>query len=310
MSEEFVFKHRNRLKNHFVNVSKVLLYGYTSLSDGAKITFQVIDGYDWEDKDTGDSKGYVFPAVETLAQIRNTSVRTIQRHMLELIQAKLLTRIRRKYKPSILYIEEASDEEIAKYFASFEANKEKISTNSRNDKNVVSPKASETTKMSFLYMKEKEVKENEINVNEDFNKLETKKRSGMQGLNDILKHFDMVKSSEVKIKKKSISHSTASDKSQRDYYAQEIAATLQDQKSLGCYRVIAEKIPHQIIFEVLSSIKETAREGKIRVSKGALFVTIVQEYADKHGVELGFSSNNRSTGILEGHGGLYKAAGE
>lgn len=270
-------------------MSKVLLYGYTSLSDGAKITFQVIDGYDWEDKDTGDSKGYVFPAVETLAQIRNTSVRTIQRHMLELIQAKLLTRIRRKYKSSILYIEEVSDEEITKYFASFEAKKEKISTNSRNDKNVVSPKASETTKMSFLYMKEKEVKENEINVNEDFNKLETKKRSGMQGLNDILKQFDMVKPSSVKKKTKFVRYSASSDKSQRDYYAQEIAATLQDQKSLGCYRVIAEKIPSSVIFETLASIKETWREGKIKQSRGALFVAIMKNYAQNRDIELGFA---------------------
>ncbi len=36
------------------------------------------------------------------------------------------------------------------------------------------------------------------------------------------------------------------------------------------------------------SINETAREGKIKVSRGALFVTIIQGYCDSHG-ELGLA---------------------
>src|SRR3712207_6182546 len=121
MHEDIIFRRRNRLKKHFVNVSNVLLYCYAFVSDAAKITFQVIDGFDWESKETGESKGYVFPAVETLARIRNTSVRTIQRHILELIEAKLLTRIRQRNKPSILYIEEVSDAEMQQYFHFFDA---------------------------------------------------------------------------------------------------------------------------------------------------------------------------------------------
>src|SRR5918998_6807167 len=121
MQETFIFKRRNRLKKHFTNTSNVLLYCYAFVSDAAKITFQVIDGFDWESKDTGESKGYVFPAIETIAKIRHTSVRTIQRHILELIKAQLLTRIRQRNKPSILYIEEVSDEEVQKYFQFFDA---------------------------------------------------------------------------------------------------------------------------------------------------------------------------------------------
>ncbi len=77
MEEALIFQRRNRLKKHFVTTSNVLLYGYVNLSDAAKITYQVIDGFDWESKETGDSKGYAFPAVETLATIRHTTVRTI-----------------------------------------------------------------------------------------------------------------------------------------------------------------------------------------------------------------------------------------
>src|SRR3954463_4086390 len=151
MQENIIFRRRNRLKKHFVNVSNVLLYCYEFVSDAAKITFQVIDGFDWESKETRESKGYVFPAVEMIAKIRHTSVRSVQRHILELIKAKLLTRIRQRNKPSILYIEEVSDEEVDKYFQYFEPKESKLEfnraekpTKSRNDIFVVSYKAPET----------------------------------------------------------------------------------------------------------------------------------------------------------------------
>src|SRR5436190_21787571 len=91
-----IFQRRNRLKRHFVTTSNVLLYCYPQLSDAAKITYQVIDVFDWESKDTGDSKGYVFPAWETLPTIRYNTVCTIQRHLKELEAVQLLTRQRRQ----------------------------------------------------------------------------------------------------------------------------------------------------------------------------------------------------------------------
>ena len=76
MPEEIIFRRRNRIKNDVVITSKVLLYGYAYVSDAAKITYQVIDGFDWEDKATKASKGCAWPASETLANIRKTTVRT------------------------------------------------------------------------------------------------------------------------------------------------------------------------------------------------------------------------------------------
>src|ERR1035437_9969717 len=119
MQEEVVFKRRNRLKKHFVNVSNVLLYGYKALSDAAKITYQVIEGFDWEDKETGDSKGFVFPSIEKIAEIRNAAKRTIFRHIQELEKVLLLTRVRRRNKASILYIEEVSDIEANSYLVQY-----------------------------------------------------------------------------------------------------------------------------------------------------------------------------------------------
>ncbi len=50
MAEDIIFRRRNKLKKHFTNTSNVLLYCYAFVSDAAKITFQVIDGFDWESK--------------------------------------------------------------------------------------------------------------------------------------------------------------------------------------------------------------------------------------------------------------------
>jgi len=283
LQEAFVFQRRNRLKKHFVNTSNVLLYCYEALSDAAKITFQIIDGFDWEDHETGESKGYVYPAVETLANIRKTSIRTIQRHILELIEAKLLTRLRRRNKPSVLYIEEVSEIEINKYFDIFKLKSE--ANKSRNDKNVVSHQAPETTKMSFAYSNKKdEVKENEINVNENLKKAGREGKT--QSLRDILMHYEL----KIPTKRLPAKKMDFIDKEKRDYLASEMAQQLNDQKSLGCFRVIAEKLPQSIIFEVLSSIKETAAEGKIKQSRGALFVDIIKGYCDQHSIELGFGS--------------------
>ncbi len=287
MSEDFIFKHRNRLKNHFVNVSKVLLYGYKRLSDGAKITFQVIDGFDWEDKETGDSKGFVFPAAETIAKIRNTTVRTIQRHIKELEEAKLITRQRRKYKASVLFIETVSDKEADNYFELLKktgkARQIEKEVESRNDKNVVSEKRGETTKMSVLYKKENEdFKKDEINVNEQ-KTLKTKKGNGVVALRDILMQYGL-KSPQKTKKPDSLV--------KRDYLAENIAEKLNDKKSLGCFRVIADKIPQEVIFEVLASVKKTAAAGKIRENKGALFVDIIKKYAESRGVDLNFKQTD------------------
>ncbi len=299
MQEDIIFKRRNRLKKHFVNVSNVLLYGYKSLSDAAKITYQVIEGFDWEDKETGDSKGFVFPSIEKIAEIRNAAKRTIFRHIHELEKVKLLTRVRRRNKASILYIEEISDTEANDYLARYvdktkpSVKKEEQSVKTRNAKNGTSEKAGEMPKMAVAYKAEEDKgKENEINVNENLKKPEDKKRHGLEGMKDILKRFDTVINSPASMQKKTkllkIPKQNSDEKIKRDYFANELATELHDKKSLGCYRVIAEKVPQQIIFETLASVKETWKEGKIKKSRGALFVDLIKTYCEKKQIRLDF----------------------
>jgi DNA-binding transcriptional regulator YhcF (GntR family) len=284
MEEALIFQRRNRLKKHFVTTSNVLLYGYVNLSDAAKITYQVIDGFDWESKETGDSKGYAFPAVETLASIRHTTMRTIQRHIQELEAAKLLTRQRRRYKPSILFIEEIADAEAQTYLARFVEKPTQPGGEgapkhpTRNDKNVVSPARAETTKMTVVYQKEKEPqKENESNVG-NANDVVTDRKNGIVAVRTLLQRYDL---------QRPPSNPTVVAAGKRDYLATVMAEQLGDGKSLACYRLIAAKIPSMVIFGALGNVKETAQAGKIRKSRAALFMKLIQQYAQQQGIALG-----------------------
>ncbi len=83
----------------------------------------------------------------------------------------------------------------------------------------------------------------------------------------------------------------ADETAKRDYYAHMMTQELRDTKSLGAFRVIAEKVPESIIFQALASVKETARDGKIKHSRGALFMTIIQQWCAAHGKDLGFKTS-------------------
>ena len=294
MPEEVIIRRRNRLKKHFVNVSNVLLYGYKTLTDAAKITYQVIEGFDWEDKDTGNSKGFVFPAIETIAEIRNAGKRTIFRHIQELKKVGLLTRVRRRNKPSILYIEDVSDTEANLYLARYvDKAKQPIKEpetpqKSTSAKNGSSQKQAEVPKMAVAYEEKEPLKEYENNVNENLPSADPQKRSGMQGVGDILKRIDIQK-------QESPPRKTKKEKPEailkRDYLADEIANTLGDQKSLGAFRKIAEVVPEVIIRQYLATIKETWQTRKIKKSRGALFISMIQQYTAAHQIELGFQSS-------------------
>lgn len=311
MKDEVIFRRRQRLKYHFVNTSKVLLYGYRELSDAAKITYQVIDGFDWEDKETGDSKGYAFPATETIAQIRGASDRTIRRHLTELEAVGLLTRVRRRNKPSILYIEDVSEAETDQYVSQYvnpktsgsgtsgggksgsssSANRasKNVAQKSTTDKNVRSRQAPETTKMSVLDEpisnpgKEKEELKKKKYVN-----VVQRTGQGMQSIQQLVnayqpsgeKQAGRVGQTEQVIK--------------RDFIAQNLADELADPGGLGCYRVIADKLPEPVIYQILAEVKQTAQLGQVRSSRAAVFVSAVKQYARQQNIPLGFGKRRFS----------------
>jgi len=74
----------------------------------------------------------------------------------------------------------------------------------------------------------------------------------------------------------------------KEELAREIAEDLNDNHSLGAFRMVACKIPEQKIRIFLSIVKDTYLTGKIKNSKGAMFISLAKNYATKNNINLNF----------------------
>jgi hypothetical protein len=74
----------------------------------------------------------------------------------------------------------------------------------------------------------------------------------------------------------------------KEELAREIAEDLNDSHSLGAFRMVAYKIPEQKIRIFLSIIKDTYLTGKIKNSRGAMFISLAKNYATKNNINLNF----------------------
>jgi hypothetical protein len=75
---------------------------------------------------------------------------------------------------------------------------------------------------------------------------------------------------------------------ENEQLVKETAEFLEDNHSLGAFRVIVEKISEQKIRIFLSIIKDTYLTGRIKKSKGAMFITLAKDYARKNNINLNF----------------------
>jgi hypothetical protein len=82
------------------------------------------------------------------------------------------------------------------------------------------------------------------------------------------------------------------EKGRGEYIAGELARQLDDEKNLAYYRSIASKYPEAVLFETLSIVKDVGRQGKIKKSRGALFVDLIKRKAREKGIDLGSRARN------------------
>jgi len=75
---------------------------------------------------------------------------------------------------------------------------------------------------------------------------------------------------------------------EKELLAKEIAEELNDDHSLGAFRAVVDKISEQQIRIFLSIIKDTHLTGKIKKSRGAMFVSLAKAYAKKNSINLNF----------------------
>jgi len=75
---------------------------------------------------------------------------------------------------------------------------------------------------------------------------------------------------------------------ENESFVQEISEALDDNHSLGAFRVIVDKIPKQQIRIFLSIIKDTYLTGRIKKSRGAMFISLAKDYARENNINLNF----------------------
>ncbi|MCJ7727844.1 MAG: replication initiator protein A [Actinobacteria bacterium] len=75
---------------------------------------------------------------------------------------------------------------------------------------------------------------------------------------------------------------------EKELLAKEIAEELNDNHSLGAFRIVVDKISEQQIRIFLSIVKDTHLTGKIKKSRGAMFVSLAKAYAAKNNINLNF----------------------
>ncbi len=232
--DDITIRRRNRLKDHFTLVSNVLIFGYPDLTDAEKLTYQAIDSFDWPDE-RGERKGCAYPSIERLASLRSVDRRTIFRHIDALETAKLVTREQRAGRPSLLWIEEPSEEESEQYLSTIAMGR---------DTNVTPTRDTDVTP----YKKEEPEKDKTVNA----------EQSSRRGKGE---------------RRKSLS---AEERAKREWLAQEILKVCGDKHSLGFYRGIAQRVPEHRVFKALSEVRLAARENRIRISRGALFASLIR----------------------------------
>jgi len=74
----------------------------------------------------------------------------------------------------------------------------------------------------------------------------------------------------------------------KEQLAKEIAEELNDGHSLGAFHAIVDKISEQRIRIFLSIIKDTYLSGRIKKSRGAMFISLAKAYAGKNNISLNF----------------------
>jgi len=75
---------------------------------------------------------------------------------------------------------------------------------------------------------------------------------------------------------------------EKELLAKEIAEELNDNHSMGAFRIIVDKISEQRIRIFLSVIKDTYLSGKIKKNRGAMFISLAKAYAVKNNIDLNF----------------------
>jgi len=229
---------------------------YKGLSLGSKLMYSIMrDRLDLSIKNNWkDGRGFIYLvfSVEELSKILDAGIRTIIRYKKSLNKYKLILEKKMgQGKPNRIYIlkPELSNNRKCQYGIS------------RNAKN---------TPLEVPEMHPSDTNVNETNLN---NVNRTNSEKVVENSGEEIKKYPGLKRYRSEEKKQ---------------LAKEITEELEDEHSLGAFRIIVDKISEQRIRIFLSIIKDTLLTGRIKRNRGAMFISLAKTYAVKNNINLNF----------------------
>lgn len=253
------------LRNQLVRPTDVLVSSHYFFRTwkrrlGPVLTLLVLELRDrcYRNKVTGEVRDYCWPSQSELARAMGVSVDTIARALKGEL-AKIFIRVEPRYRYDPLRKKKVRTSSIYRVAMDDplvpedeEALDELISRNEKADSSSDSSNPQSADQDSDRKMREEERHEEiPINVN------------GKEKISD-------------------------ENQARNDYVARELAKQLDDEKNLACYRMIAAKLPKPLLFETASVVKDIHHQGKVKKSRGALFVDLIKRRAKEKGIALGF----------------------
>jgi len=251
-----------------------------------------------------DKEDKAFPSVPTIAKKGSMSERQVQAIINSLVKKKLLkkeSRLNRdnKSKTSNLYtlcsvksnqLEKEGDTEVVndmhhpgEYDAPplvNEVHPNNTSIKKKDLNNVIVP-----DEEGVVENPTKQIVEVNAEVDEDVNEIRRKIKESLEGSEkNNYKEDRGLRANNQEKNTESKRYRLAENES----FIQEIAEVLDDNHSLGAFRVIVDKIPKHQIRIFLSIIKDTFLTGRIKKSRGAMFISLAKDYARENDINLNF----------------------
>ena len=251
-----------------------------------------------------DKEDKAFPSVPTIAKKGSMSERQVQAIINSLVKKKLLKKESRlnkdnKSKTSNLYtlcsvksnqLKKEGDTEVVndmhhpgEYDAPplvNEIHPNNTSIKKKDLNNVIVP-----DEEGVVENPTKQIVEVNAEVDEDVNEIRRKIKESLEGSEkNNYKEDRGLRANNQEKNTESKRYRLAENES----FIQEIAEVLDDNHSLGAFRVIVDKIPKHQIRIFLSIIKDTFLTGRIKKSRGAMFISLAKDYARENDINLNF----------------------
>ena len=270
---------------------------YKGLSLGSKLMYSILrDRLDMSIKNNWkDKNGFIYLvfSIEELSKLLEINKETVTAYKKQLIKHGLIIDKRLgQGKSNMIYVLKPDIKE----FLNTENPSSRVRKNTlleygKSDTNDTYIKKTDLNNVNTAVRKEvvenstKEIVEVNAKTDEDVNEIRRKIKESLEGNEkNNYKEDRGLRDNNPGKNTKSKRYRLAENES----FVQEIAEALDDNHSLGAFRVIVDKIPKQQIRIFLSIIKDTFLTGRIKKSRGAMFISLAKDYARENDINLNF----------------------